>query len=176
MNAYFQLATLLAQSLAAMILLSAGCSKLVQPAAIQRTLRSLELPFSLALALALGILELTAGLALILLPGERVTAVCIAVLAVAFACAASVALLRGVEVDCACLGSSDSSPLGWRQLAFTPVWLAIGASVLVVPAALPEDRPALALVVILIVSIEAIRKLIPLLVEHRIQRTAIDGS
>lgn len=163
-------------TLTAMVLIWAGASKLAEPASIRRTIQALQLPVVQMLAMALGVLESGAGLALVLLPGQWVTALWIFGLAAIFAAAAALAIFRDLDVDCACLGSIRSARLGWRQLALMPLWLGIAGSVVAVPIGLPIDRLGVAFGVIALLWLGALSKLMPLMIEHRIQRHVIDGS
>lgn len=180
MNQVIQVSVLAVQVLVAMLFVWAGASKFAQPGPIRTTISALRMPWSpaldLALVPALGSCEIAAGLALLLLPGRWVTAILISGLACLFGAAALLAIIRHVRVECACFGSSASAPLGWRQLGLLPVWLAVAASVITIPSALPEDRPALAFIALTIGTIRALWTLLPLYVEHRAQRIAIDGS
>jgi hypothetical protein len=164
------------QMLTAMVLIWAGASKLAEPAPIRRTVQALHFPGAPILAMTLGLLESGAGLALVLLPGQWVTAFWISGLAAAFAAAAVFAIVRDLNVECACLGSSVSARLGWRQLVLMPVWMGIAGSVIAVPIDLPIDRLGLTFVAIALVWLGTLFRLMPLLIEHRIQRHVIDGS
>jgi hypothetical protein len=170
------LAALGLQIATAVVFVLAGSTKLANPVAIRRTISVLGIPRSTELAAVLGTLELGAGLALMLLPGQRLTALFVAILALLFGGAAGFAIIRNISVDCACLGSIASAPLGWRQLALTVVWLGSSVSIVTVPVALPSDRLALAVVVNALIAIFTLSQLRPLIREHKIQCAAIEGS
>lgn len=160
----------------AVLLVWAGASKLAEPAPIRTTIAALGVPWAPGVAMVLGLAELAAGSALVLLPGSLLTALPIICLACAFGAAAALALVRKVQVDCACLTAAASAPLGWRQLAALPAWIVVAATVLVVPAWLPAERVTLALLTWSIVSFLILWRLVPLYIEHRAQRRAIDAS
>ena len=170
------LAALGLQTVTATVFVLAGCTKLANPAPISRTVAALGIPRSSVVAAALGSLEVGAGLALVLVPGRWFTALWIAALAVVFGGAAGLAIVRNVRVECACLGSTASAPLGWRQLGLTVVWLGTSASVVTVPVGLPADRIAITFIVVALIAILELIRLIPLVLEHRAQRVAIEGS
>src|SRR5919108_1429425 len=100
---------LLLQTLTAMVLISAGATKLAEPAPIRRTIRALRVPGAPNLAMILGTLESGAGFTLVLFPGQWVTALWISGLAAMFAAAAVFAIVRDLDVECACLGSGVSA-------------------------------------------------------------------
>ena len=111
-----------------------------------------------------------------LAPGSWITAGGIAALAVTFALAASLALYRGLHLECACFGSSSSAPLGWRQLAMAPMWLALAASLMLVPPAFGGQRLPLTFAVVAVIATGVVIRLSPLLREHRAQRQAIEAA
>jgi hypothetical protein len=159
-----------------MTLLIAGSSKVAGPERIRRTIEALGVPWTSTLACALGVVELSAGLALLLLPGQWITASLVATLALVFASSGALALIRNARVDCGCFGSLAAVPLGWRQLALTPAWLATAFSVVASPVALPDGRLTLSFAAIAIASVLTLLRLFPLFSEHRVQRRAIEGS
>jgi len=82
-----------------------------------------------AVAIILVVLELATAFQILLQPAALATLVCIAVLACSFALAATIALLRGQAIHCACFGGDSTRTLGRTQLVAFPFWLG-GAGVL----------------------------------------------
>lgn len=167
---------LLLQLGAAVVLLVAGGAKLAEPSGIRTVIRKLGVPWSSAAALVLSSIEVTAGLALIVAPGSRVTSGLVIALALIFTGAATLALTGRLQVECACFGSTLSAPLGWRQLMLAPVWAAVAVSVVAGPVALPDQRLPMAFAVIAVIGAGTLFRLVPLLAEHRTQRRIIEGS
>lgn len=110
---------------AACVFLVSSAFKLVRNQSMQQTLYSLGLGRSAhVIGTFIGPFEFLAAAMLCLAPFHRVTSFIVASLAIAFLGAGVVALRRETPVLCACFGSSTTL-LGWRQIATTPVWLAV---------------------------------------------------
>jgi putative oxidoreductase len=76
------------------------------------------------LALALPPFEIACGILLLWPPTRRLGALAIALLSMMFFAALSSALLRGLTLDCGCLGSGAPSRLMmWLELAFNVVFI-----------------------------------------------------
>jgi uncharacterized membrane protein YphA (DoxX/SURF4 family) len=164
---------LIGQLGASAAVLLAGSAKLADPSAIRGVISALGVPWPSAVAFCLAVGELATGLSLILLPGAWVTTGCVIALALIFTGAAVMALRRHLQVECACFGAALAARLGWRQILFAPVWVAVGVSVVTQPVALPGQRLSLAFAVITCIAVGALCRLAPLLIEHRTQRLII---
>ncbi len=164
------------QLLAAVTLIHSGGMKLAEPSAIRHAVEALDIPHAPTMAALLALLELGTAVTLILLPGNLFTVALIVTLASIFTTTAALALHRHVQVECACFSSSGSSTLGWRQVVLAPVWLAVAVSVIAAPVVLADQRPTLTLVMVGVVTIGAVTRLLPLLIEHRVQRRIIEGT
>jgi uncharacterized membrane protein YphA (DoxX/SURF4 family) len=167
---------LLLQVSVAAVLVWTGGSKLADPSSIRRTIEALGLPWPNALAASLGCSEVALGLTLVLFPHSWFTAVLLAGLGATFGAAGAWALLKHVQVECACFGATRSALLGRRQLLLLPGWLLVAVTVMAVPPPMATDRPALALAVLVAVALGILVRLEPLYREHRAQRMAIEGS
>jgi uncharacterized membrane protein YphA (DoxX/SURF4 family) len=167
---------LLAQITTAVIFLSSGISKMVEPTPIKRTLTALGVPEPSVVAPALGSLEVITAVTIVILGGGWVPALLLAVLACLFCVAAVMAMARGIKVSCACLGSSRTAPLGWRQLALLPVWLAVASSAVATRTVLANDRVPILFGVLLLVAVPSLWHIGGLYAEHRAQWKAIAGS
>ncbi len=176
MNEASRALVMIAQALTAALFVWAGTAKIAQANPVRATISALGFGRPRAIASALGVAEVSVGLGLLLLPGHPVTALLLGGLACMFGLAGLLALVRGLHVECACFGSHGAAPLGWRQLALMPVWLAIAVSVLAVPPTLADERVAVTLAVLAMVAVLAASRLMPLYLEHRVQRLAIPGG
>lgn len=98
----------------------AGVMKLGDPTAFALEIGNYRLWPALApyLAVVLPAVEITAGLGVIALPSvwRRGAALCIVGLMVMFTIAVSVAVARGINVDCGCFGG-DSGPVTAQTIA-----------------------------------------------------------
>lgn len=167
---------LVIQIAAAISLLVAGMWKLAEPSAIREVISTLRIPRPAIAATLLSTTEIAVGLGLLLFPGSIAVALGLLSLAVAFAAAATLSLMRKLHLDCACFGSAIQAPLGWRQLALVPVWIGLSASVVLSPIGLSAQRLVIAFAVLWSVAAFTIAALLrPLLIEHRAQRRIIEG-
>lgn len=120
------------QLAAALALVVAATGKLARPRAFTATLQALDVPWTGPVRAAVVVAELGAAAALVTAPGAPTTQVAVVGLGAAFALVGVVAWARGEQVECACFGGGSGSPLGLRQVAALPLWLAVA----LVPAAL----------------------------------------
>lgn len=94
---------------------------------------------------------LTAGL------GSAV-GVAVLVLGSAFAVAGGIALVRRIHVECRCFGSPSNHELGWRQIAFFPVWVLAAYAAMSIPAAPFAQRLQVAAAsAVIVVCVQAFR-------------------
>lgn len=122
-------ATLIALT-GASILLWAGLDKARDPGSTVSTLRQLGVPAGPARAAWLLILaELAVGLGLVFRPDAVWAQLGVVVLAGAFAIAGFIAIRRGVQIHCACFGSTRRGYLGTNQIIALVPW-AGGAAIL----------------------------------------------
>ena len=115
----------------ASILLWAGLEKARALPSVASALAQLGVPQKRVSAAAVSLIaaELAVALGLIFRPGSAATLVGVLGLAVAFAGAGLIAMVRHRRIRCSCFGSSGGAALGKRQLLALPLWIA-GAAVL----------------------------------------------
>ena len=172
MHSSVQLLALSAQLCVGTIFIWTGLSKLANPAPIRHTMAVLGILSSVPAAFVLAIAEVGAGAALILASNPWLASVPVAILALTFLFAATSALHRHLVVDCACFGSQAGTPLGWRQIAVLPLWLAVAFSAVIVPPTFSALRPTFLLGALLIIALSALVILRPQYRENRAQRLA----
>jgi putative oxidoreductase len=111
------------------LFVASGASKLRDPAGLAQEIANYQLFTSAApyLAIALPAAEIVAGLALLLgpRPWRAAGAAAIALLLVMFTGAVVWALLRGLDIDCACFGTGSGSV----------TWLTFGRNAILLVAA-----------------------------------------
>jgi len=110
-----------AQIAPAIVLLSAALAKVLDLKGFRRTLARLGVP-ELAAPVVVGVEFLTA-VALLVAPAAWWPRALVVLLGTGFAAAGLVVVLAGKRVDCRCFGSAGRGVLGWRQVAWLPVWL-----------------------------------------------------
>ncbi|MGI5286145.1 MauE/DoxX family redox-associated membrane protein [Nonomuraea polychroma] len=122
-----------AQAILIMVFLVAALSKILTHRELGQTIARLG-PAALARqgAIAVIVAELLAVAGLATIPSATWPRALIALLALAFAGAGIRALSSGEKIKCGCFGSGGAV-LGWRQVLYLPLWLAL--------AALAEVRP-----------------------------------
>jgi putative oxidoreductase len=117
----------------AAVFLYAGGLKLLDPNSLAEAIGNYRmLPPALVgpLALGLPVLEIVAGVALLIPPYTRGAAVLCALMLGAFAVAMAQSKLRGIDLDCGCFGASDEARVSWTKvtvdllLAMLAVWIA----------------------------------------------------
>lgn len=155
-------ATLIAL-MGASILLWAGLEKARDPGSTVSTLRQLGVPAGPARASWLLIpAELAVGLGLVFRPDAVWIQLGVVVLAGAFAIAGLIALRRGVQIHCACFGSTRRGYLGTNQIIALVPWVG-GAAILrvadVEPPSLSRGSTMLAGVALTMAGV----RLVPLL-------------
>jgi putative oxidoreductase len=115
------------------LFIAAGLSKLRDPAALAQEIGNYQLFTAAApyLAIALPAAEVVAGLALLLgpRPWRAAGAAAIALMLVMFSGAVVWALLRGLNIDCACFGTGSGS-VTWLTFGRNAVLLVAAAVVL----------------------------------------------
>lgn len=104
------------------VLIVAGTQKLASSASIAATLRALSVPRPRASGRLLGFLEVAGGIG-VALSRSVVSSVFLLALGLAFSAAGLLAISRHLSIECACFGSSTSKALGWRQVAYLPLWV-----------------------------------------------------
>jgi putative oxidoreductase len=94
-------------------LLAGGALKIPEPGEFQIAIEAYRLvprEVATALALALPVLEIVAGLAIVAVPGFRLAGWLLAApLCAGFAAFVLVGVARGLEIPCGCFGSTDSA-------------------------------------------------------------------
>jgi hypothetical protein len=146
---------------AALVLLYAAAQKLAGPRSFRQTLTALRVPRVAVLAVLVPLVEIAATVCLVVLPDSIVTAVLVAGLGAAFACAGFVALRRGEHIRCACYGRSSEADLGLRQLVALPVWFAVAAICLYAPVLGSPGAAQVALVAVALAAAVTVRHLLP---------------
>jgi uncharacterized membrane protein YphA (DoxX/SURF4 family) len=97
-----------------------GVEKLGDPAAFAAAIANYRvLPDALAAlaAVALPVLELVVGVALLVPSHARGAAILSAAMLVVFAAAMAQSKLRGIDLDCGCFGAAQSSQVSWSKVA-----------------------------------------------------------
>lgn len=122
----FPAAALVAELIGGAALLFAGAAKIASPAATGSALAALGASRG-GLATGLAVVEIAAGMSLIVMPSHMLAFGLVALLGLGFAGAGVVALVRDLNVECGCYGSVALGRLGWAQLVMLPAWLAIAA-------------------------------------------------
>jgi uncharacterized membrane protein YphA (DoxX/SURF4 family) len=111
----------------------AAVLKLAEPGGLAQDISNYRiLPAALVpgLALALPVLELVTGLALLSSGYARGAAVLSALMLTLFAAAMAQAKLRGIDLDCGCFGAGAASQVSWTKvalnlgLAILSLWIA----------------------------------------------------
>ena len=139
---------------AALLLLVAGLAKVVRPAPTTSLLATLGLPERPALAVAIGVVELTVGSAALAIGGPAL-AVATGLLYVGFALVVWRAMAAGAE-SCGCFGRVDAPPswihvLGNAGLAAVSFAAAAGDS----PVDVMDGQPAGGVAFVLVVGVVA---------------------
>ena len=78
--------------------------------------RMMPVPFENLIAITLPWIELVAALALIFGVRARAGALLAGALLAAFTAAVSVAMLRGLDIECGCFGTHDATRVGWVKI------------------------------------------------------------
>ncbi|MCX5065807.1 hypothetical protein OOJ91_07930 [Micromonospora lupini] len=146
---------------AAVLLYTAG-QKLAAPAAFRHTLVALRMPHPRGLSVLVSGVELVTAVLLLTAPRAWVTAGLVVALGGSFAGAATIALVRGASVRCACFGGTSEAKLGWTQLALLPIWLAVAATAHTGTSDLLVGPDAVALTALGLCVVTVIRQLLPL--------------
>ncbi len=129
------------------LFIAAGASKLRDPAGLAQEISSYQLFVQAApyLAIALPAAEIVAGLALLLgpRPWRAAGAAAIALLLVMFTGAVVWALVRGLDIDCACFGAG-SGAVTWKTFGRNAILLVAAAIALRLegPFHLSRARPS----------------------------------
>jgi Methylamine utilisation protein MauE len=150
-----------AQLLLALIFGLAVLNKTLPGRSLQPTVSQIGFPDNVARLVAYGVvgLEASAAVGLAIAPARLFPYLLVAILAVAFACAGGWAIVTGRRIECGCFGSPRGRPIGWRQLAALPLWLASSATaaVWVSPWSLATGLGLLSSFVITVIAIRAAR-------------------
>ena len=107
------------------VLLRSAALKAVGLSRVRATLSGLGVPSTLVGALSLGLPALELTVALLVVVTSSIGATAVLFLGLLFAATGSIALLTRRRVHCACFGTVNSHPLGWRQLLALPIWFAV---------------------------------------------------
>jgi len=91
------------------------------------------------MAVVLPWVEVAVGLLLVFGLWARAAGILAALMFSAFLVAVSVALVRGLDIECGCFGTGSASRVGFHALAFDLAWLAASVAVL---CATPPDKVA----------------------------------
>jgi hypothetical protein len=145
---------------AALLLVPAGTAKLRRPAPTGLALARLGLPGSDPVVRALGIVELVAAAAAVVVGG--VAAVPVAVLYAGFALFTAAQVRRaattGEAADCGCFGD-DAAPVGWIHVAVNGALVAAALAALAVGAegvvAVIGDQPVATVAVVGLAAVAA---------------------
>jgi hypothetical protein len=106
----------------AVVLLSAALTKALDLKGFRQTLTKLGIRHGAMAVAVVGAELITAG-ALFVAPAAWWPRALVGVLAIGFAAAGLMAVLTKRRVACRCFGSAGRGMLGWRQVAWVPVWL-----------------------------------------------------
>ena len=119
-----------AQLLLGLLFLAAALAKIVDVASLAREVHNFRLvPFwsEHLVAMTLPWIELVAGLGLVLGIRARAGAWVAGVLLLAFTFGIVLAMARGLNFQCGCFGTADSTRVGWAKLAENLGMLALAA-------------------------------------------------
>lgn len=127
-NRYFLLA---ARFVLGMVFIAAAVPKIAGPEAFAVSIEAYELlpVFAVnAAAIVMPWIELICGLFLIAGVHTRPSAALLGALLAFFIVAISVAVLRGLNINCGCFGGADDSPVGWGKVLedvvlLVPAWV-----------------------------------------------------
>jgi uncharacterized membrane protein YphA (DoxX/SURF4 family) len=89
--------------------------------------RMMPVPFENLIAISLPWIELVAALALIFGIRARAGAILASLLLAAFTMAVFVAMARGLDIECGCFGTHDSTRVGWVKIGQNLSMLALAA-------------------------------------------------
>lgn len=120
-------------------LVVAGLAKLVDRRGARRSLEQFGVPAAIvpAAAVALPLVELVVGVALIPVASAWAAALAATALLLCFTAAVAIAQMRGVEADCHCFGRISSRPVGAGTLARNVALLALAVFVVAAGASGP---------------------------------------
>lgn len=119
-------AALAAELIGGATLVFAGAAKLAAPTTTRSALAALGAPHG-AFVTWLAIVEIAAGVTLIVMPSHLLVFGLVAFLGLGFAATGAAALVRHLDVECGCYGPATPGRLGWAQIVMLPGWLAIAA-------------------------------------------------
>lgn len=127
-NRYLLLA---ARFLLGMVFVTAAVPKIANPGAFAVSIEAYEMLPLFAVniaAIVIPWIELICGVYLVAGVRTRPSAAIAAVLLAFFSVAISVAVLRGLNINCGCFGPTGGSPVGWGKVAedialLLPAWL-----------------------------------------------------
>ena len=158
------------------VFLFAGLGKLRRPADLEQTLDVLFPRWGNRRRLVqwFGVLEMSTGAMIALMPSSRVTLAATLSLGTIFALVGAFAWHAGLDVQCACFGTGSSGRLGLRQVFVWPAWavLALVAARRTHPV---PDWAVLSVSSILAAAVAA-AGLTKSVVDSRRQTIAFDGS
>jgi uncharacterized membrane protein YphA (DoxX/SURF4 family) len=116
-----------------LLFILAGALKLAEPSALAASVASFHFfprPWSNVIALIVPPIEILLGALLVFGPWERIAALGVALLNVAFVVLLSQALLRGLSFDCGCFGAWDPLASHPRLALARDVVLLLGSAAL----------------------------------------------
>ncbi len=100
---------------ASFLLFASGAGKITRPQPTERSLRGVGLPSRRWFVLTIGLVEIVAGTAALVVPGP-VPAIAVAIMYAAFAGFVVLVLRSDSDVGCGCFGGNDDEPPGWLHL------------------------------------------------------------
>jgi len=160
------------------LLIYSGTVKALSPKRMASTIDALGLSWNpTRVAVMLGWSEIVTGSALVVSKGDIVPGLLVVGLAVSFASAGVVAIVRGNRVPCNCIGRQDVHVVGWRQLIALPAWGLVALAVWMRPeAGSTELRLAWVAASLLVAISLTMRDLIPMYVRARPVRVGLKRS
>jgi hypothetical protein len=149
------------QLILASVFLGAGMAKAASFPSFQTTLRDLGLVGWLppTVGFSLIFLELATAVALVSAPSQLLPRLLVVGLAVVFATAGGIALIKHRNIPCNCIGKLGPGLLGWRQIVLLPVWtlLAMAAQLTRLDWSTAEGLTGLSLISLFLVGLQAAR-------------------
>lgn len=161
----------------AALLLYAGSTKVVAPAAVRSTLGDLGIPGHLTakVAGAVALAEIVTAVVVVTVRGYT-AALLLPGLGTTFAAAGLWSLATGRRIACNCFGPhSGRAVLGWRQVAYLPLWIGFGVIMPSAVANAPSTEVRLAGLygALLGAFLLTARHLLPLSLQARAERLSL---
>lgn len=137
----------LANALAASILLFAALTKLAAPAPLGRSLQKLTSSATLSSHVAvraIGVLEATIAFAVLINPIRAAAGLALGLLGLTFVSLGVVGRVRRIDEPCGCFGAASQQPLGTQNIVLGALLVAIAVSNLTSNVQLSQDARAAA--------------------------------